>query len=229
MGVLASINVEEHMFFDWQDGTQKEGMVFGHLELADICKMLCCPLCCCIIPLKGDRTQIEYRRECSGCCDCPYAVYPCWPCVQCCAMFCAPLGVVCLSMKGCCQYCSEEEFMTITQPVYAGPWSRDSGAEPSQIGNMNLAFRFVPMSCCCACPKPLKVWFDPTTEQGQKVGAENIALLSVILAVYRGLENPCKLCAGKDFQQPTGVSCLDLGLNTTVVWRNLGAVMKDSA
>jgi len=156
-------------------------------------------------------------------------LYPCWPCVQCCAMFCAPLGVVCLSMKGCCQYCSEEEFMTITQPVYAGPWSRDSGAEPSQIGNMNLAFRFVPMSCCCACPKPLKVWFDPTTEQGQKVGAENIALLSVILAIYRGLDNPCKMCAGKDFQQPTGVSCLDLGLNTTVVWRNLGAVMKDSA
>lgn len=118
--------------------------------------------------------------------------------------------------------------MTITQPVYAGPWDRSSGAEPEVVGSMNSAYRFVPMGLCCAFPKPLKVWFEPTSDKGRQVGADNIALLSVIMAIYRGLENPCK-CCGKDFQQPTGVCCLDLGLATQVTWRPLSEVMKDSA
>jgi len=282
MGSLVGVNVAENMFFDWQDGSQKEHMVKGHTPIADLCKMACCPLCCCICPFQGDRNKIEFRRECDGLCACPYAVYknqvrqgkvqgvgcldngcyfcmcgcinctghvkmmslvdnsneekivftkglyPCWTCVQGCAMACAPLGALCMSMRGCYQYLNGEEFMTITQPVYAGPWTRQSGAEPEQIGDMKMAYRFQPIACCCATATPLKIWYDATTERGAKVGADHAALLSVILATYRGLDPPIRCCV-QDFQQPTGVSCLDLGLGTKTTWRDLGSVMKDAA
>jgi len=283
MATLTGVHIAEHMFFDWQDGSQKEQMVKGHTTIKDLLKMACCPLCCAICPYMGDRNKIEYRRECESLCACPYAVfkngvkqgkvkgvgccdngayfclcgclnfsghikmmslvdnsneerivfakslYPCWSYVQICATTCAPLGFCCMSLKGCYQYVQEEEFMTITQPVYAGPWTRQSGAEPEKIGDMNLCYRYEPVGCCCAKASPLKIWFDATTESGAKTGADHVALLSVVLATYRGLDPPLKSCLVQDFQQPSGLCCLDLGLGTKVAWKSLSSVMKDSA
>merc|ERR1712117_910575 len=95
---------------------------------------------------------------------------------------CATLGMCCISMKGCCQYCSGEEFMTITQPVYQGPWKRSDGSEPEQIGEMHMAYRFRPATLCCAFPTPLKVYYRSTTEKGKVSAQQHLALFSLVLA-----------------------------------------------
>jgi len=154
-------------------------------------------------------------------------LFACWPCVQAFAMGCAPLGVCCLAMNGCKHYCGGDEFLTITQPVYAGPWSRTDGKDPEEIGQMVMAYRFQPVTCCCAQPTPLKFYYKPTAPKGKELAPGDLTLLSLVLAIYRGLPVPCKLCSCNSFQSPTGVWCLDCGMNTTYTWKTVQQVMAD--
>lgn len=152
-------------------------------------------------------------------------LFMCWKPVAVVSLFCAPLGICVMGMTGCVKYCSGREFLTITQPVYSGPWLRASGGEPQQIGEMVQSYRFVPVGCCIAMPTPLKFFFRPTNDQGQKVAQQDLPLLSLTLAVYRGLPVPCRCCSPVDFQTPSGVSCLDLGLGTKTQWQDVQQVM----
>jgi len=156
------------------------------------------------------------------------ALFPCWPCVQGVAQCCAPIGMACVAMNGCCRYCQGSEFQRITQPVYKGPWQRTDGSDPEQIGEFVMTHRFSPVNCCCAAPAPLKFYFKPTTPYGESLVKSDLTVLSLVLALYRGLPAPCKCCSSADFQMPTGVSCLDIGLGTKVTWLTVTEVMRDS-
>jgi len=153
----------------------------------------------------------------------------CWPCIQNCATFCVPFGICLTGMDGCCHYCSGTEFKSIRQPVYKGPWSRANNSEdPERIGEFVMSQRFQPVCCCCAVPTPLKYYFLPTTPYGEGLKNDELAALSLVLQIYRGMPAPCKLCAGKGFQVPTGVSCMDMGLSVKTDWRSVDEIMKES-
>jgi hypothetical protein len=190
------------------------------------CMFVCCPILTCggYVKLMGmdGHDGTEKFTFAKG-------LFPCWPCVQACAQFCGPIGMGCMAMSACCHYCSGSEFQRITQPVYKGPWKRTDGTDPEQIGNFIITNRFAPVNCCCAAPTPLKFYFKPTTPYGQQLISEDLTVLSLVLAIYRGLPAPCKCFSSADFQMPTGVSCLDLGLGTTVKWFTVTEVMRDSA
>lgn len=158
------------------------------------------------------------------------SLFPCWPCVQACAVSCAPLGVCCVACDGCCQYCKGTEFKRITQPVYKGPWSRSSGVDPTKIGEFVITQRFNPICCCAAAPVPLRYYFKPTTQEGEQLAKEDLVTLALVLQIYRGMPAPCSLFqkAAADFQMPTGVCCLDVGLDTQTQWSTVQEVMRDS-
>lgn len=154
-------------------------------------------------------------------------LFCCWPCVQACAMGCAPLGMCCQGMSGCMHYCEGTEFKKITQPVYRGPWKRSDG-DPEQIGEFVVSQRFNPVCCCIAVPTPLKYYFKPTTQYGEQLEKENLAILSLVLQLYRGMPVPCKCLSPPGFQIPRGVSCMDIGLGTKTAWKTVQEIMKDS-
>lgn len=284
MGDVASIgmNVEETLYINLPEGLQH--FVMDHIDIGDMCKMICCPLCFATVPWISQSRKMRYTRSCECCCNCPYRVfldtklagkshkvkcsdnglcfclcpiftcnghaklvgfddkngdekfvfakdlYPCWPVAESIAVFCAPLGLCCNSMRGCCSYCGGNEFLSITQPVYKGPWNRSSGSEPEKIGNFVMSYRYKPIGCCCALPSPLKFYYKGTTLAGKQLDEEDMALMSLILAIYRGLPTPCP-CAGggAGFQKPTGVSCLDMGLNAEYKWQSVGEIMAESS
>jgi len=166
---------------------------------------------------KGDETEkIVFTKE----------LFACWPCVQCCAVGCAPLGMALMSCTGCCNYCSGTEFQTITQPVYKGPWKRSTGGDPVKIGELVQSYRFTPVGPCCSIRNPLKFYFRPTNDGG--VTEAVLPLINLSLMIYRGLPVPCKCCSPVEFQIPTGVWCLDCGLNTTTEWKRVEQVMSEA-
>jgi len=189
-----------------------------------------CMFCCCPILTCGGFIKVMGMDGKDGTEKFTFAkaLFPCWPLVHTMAMFCAPIGCAAVGINGCCQYCSGSEFQSITQPVYKGPWSRSDGTDPEQIGEFTSTYRFSPQNCCCATGAPLKFYFKPTSELGQKLVDEDLAALSLVLQLYRGLPVPCKCCSPAGFQQPSGVSCLDIGLGTRVTWRTVQDVMRDS-
>merc|ERR1712187_852690 len=156
------------------------------------------------------------------------SLFPCRRIIQSCALVCAPIGICCVSMDGCLNYCKGSEFKTITQPVYKGSWSRSMGTDPQQIGEFITSHRFHPVTCCCAVDTPLKFYYKPINEAGQKLIAEDLAALSLVLQLYRGMPVPCKMCSPVGFQMPHGVPCLDIGLGTKTQWKTVMQVMEDS-
>lgn len=158
------------------------------------------------------------------------SLFPCWPCVQTCAITCAPLGAFCTQIDGCCKYCNGQQIKTITQPVYKGPWTRTSGEEPVQIGEFVITQRFHPVSCCVAVPTPMKYFFRPTSAEGTKLVGDDLAGLSMVLQLYRGMPAPCKVFgSGGGLQIPQGIPCTDVGLDTTVSWMTVPEVMAMSS
>eukprot|EP00927_Polykrikos_kofoidii_P031768 TRINITY_DN2723_c0_g1_i1.p1 TRINITY_DN2723_c0_g1~~TRINITY_DN2723_c0_g1_i1.p1 ORF type:complete len:327 (-),score=43.45 TRINITY_DN2723_c0_g1_i1:152-1036(-) len=189
-----------------------------------------CMFCCCPILTCGGHAKIMGMDGQEGLEKFVFAksLFPCWPLVQACAMVCAPLGFCCVGMDGCCNYCKGSEFKSITQPVYKGPWKRSDGTEPEKIGEFTTTQRFNPVCCCCAVGTPLKYYFRPTNEIGQKLVNDELAALSLVLQLYRGMPVPCAQCSPAGFQMPYGIPCLDIGLGTRTSWRSVQEVMKDS-
>jgi len=157
------------------------------------------------------------------------SIFPCWPLVQCLAQACGCTGLLCASMIGCYHYITGEQIKTITQPVYKGPWSRTGGTEPQKVGEFVTSQRFHPVTWCCAVPRPMQYYFKPTTADGTKIAETNLAALSMMLQIYRGMPAPCKMCSScAEFQKPYGVSCLDVGLDTETSWQTVQQVLMDS-
>jgi len=154
-------------------------------------------------------------------------LFTCWPYVQACAQVCVPLGVCCNSMDGCKNYCSGTEFKTITQPVFKGPWKRGQG-NPEKIGEFVITQRFEPVGMCCAAPVPIKYYYKPLTPDGDNLVEDELAALSLVLQLYKGMPVPCKHFSPAGFQVPTGVSCMDLGLMVQTKWNSVQDVLKDA-
>lgn len=156
-------------------------------------------------------------------------LFACWPCVQAVAMGCAPLGIACKLCSGCRHYCSGDPFLTLTQPVYKGPWERSGDKEPEQMGEFVQSYRFTPVCCCLAVPSPMKFIYRPV--EGGNLSpddAVDTTLLAFVLNMYQGLPVPLPTMVLNNccsFQKPAGVSCLDLGLNTEQTWQTLQEVM----
>ena len=189
------------------------------------CRMCCCPCLVCSGKIKlmgmdgADGTEkFAFART----------LFPCWPCIVTMGYACAPLGICCIGMSGCKNYCAGTEFRKITQPVYKGPWSAMSGQEPEKMGDFVMTQRFQPVSCCCAIPIPLKYYYVPTSEYGKSLGQQDLANLSLVLQLYRGLPVPCKQCSPTGFAVPTGVWCLDCGLDTTVTWNSVQDILREA-
>lgn len=110
------------------------------------------------------------------------------------------------------------------------------------MGHMYQSYRFMPISCCCAAPSPLKFYYRPisegtgkeqgkeylSSEEAMKASLDALPLLTLTLAIYRGLPVPCRLCSPVDFQAPSGVACLDLGLGTHTEWMSVQSLMSQS-
>jgi len=146
-------------------------------------------------------------------------LFCCWPFIQAFGALCAPFAAQVRSMYACCKYCGETEILVITQPVYPS-WNR--GDVPvAEMGRLIQMLRWEPIGCCCASPTPMKYYF--MASPAQAVDDDQLVRLGMILQLYRGLPHPCKLCGcgGAKFQQPTGLPCLDLGLNTTTSWHSV--------
>lgn len=143
-------------------------------------------------------------------------LFCCWPCVQGCATLCAPFGILAQSMSACCKYANGVDTLTITQPVFKGPWKR--GETEEELGRLIQINRWKPMSCCCAQSTPMRLYFQPA--RGMTFTDEYFVLVGLLLHLYRGIPVPCRMCGcgGAGFQTPFGLSCLDMGLMTTTDW-----------
>lgn len=148
-------------------------------------------------------------------------LFCCWPCVQACSTMCVPFAFCARSMYACCRYCSEHEILVITQPVY-GAWQRGDQPVP-ELGRLIQMLRWEPIGCCCASPTPMKYYFMANDNHGQELDDEQLIRIGMLLQLYRGLPHPCKACGcgSAQFQHPTGLPCLDLGLHTTVSWHSV--------
>jgi len=188
-----------------------------------------CMFCCCPCLTCSGKTKVMGMANKSG--DEVFVftkeLFPCWPCLQSFAMGCAPLGMVCVGIDGCCHYCNGTEFKSITQPVYKGPWTRGN-PEPEKVGEMVITQRFRPVTPLLAIPTPLKYYFKPTSEAGAKLAVDELVTLSLAMQLYRGMPAPCANCSPAGFQMPTGVWCLDLGMQTKIMWSTLQQVMQHS-
>lgn len=153
---------------------------------------------------------------------------PCWPLAMACGAFVGALCIPCVSMQGCYNYINDTPIMTVSQPVYQGPWNRASNSEPPKaIGKFYSAFRWIPIGLCCACPLPMKYYYKATTPEGYNLGNDQ-PLLAMVLSLYRGLPTPCKICSPAGFQIPTGMPCFDIGLETETTWSNVRETMKET-
>lgn len=143
-------------------------------------------------------------------------LFCCWPCSQCCSQFCLPFAMFSRSCYACCMYCSDKEMLFITQPVYPA-WERGDAFVP-ELGRLVQLMRWEPCCCCMALPTPTKYFFK--INEQMSIDDQQLVRIGMILQLYRGLPHPCKACGcgGAKFQQPTGLSCLDTGLNTTTEW-----------
>jgi len=155
---------------------------------------------------------------------------PCWPLVMGLGFLFSGFGALFASCEGCYNYTNGKSIKTITQPVYKGPWSRPkNGSEPPvKIGTFYLTQRWNPCCLCCAVPTPMRFYYKATTEEGANLATEEQSLLSMVLSLYRGLPTPCKICSAAGFRTPTGIPCLDIGLETEVSWSEPRDVLKET-
>jgi len=156
-------------------------------------------------------------------------LFPCWPLVGALGLVFAGFGLLGVSMQGCYNYVNGTSVKTITQPVYAGPWKRGTNPEPpKQIGTFHLVQRFTPCGLCCACPTPMRAYYKATTPEGANITVEDHNILTLVLALYRGLPVPCKCLSPAGFRSPTGIPCLDIGLQVEEKWSSPKQVLMES-
>lgn len=189
------------------------------------CMFLCCAPCTCSGHIKlmsmDDKTGQErfvFARE----------LFTCWICCQALGFACKPVCFGCVSMNGCCKYCSGTEVQTITQPVFKGPWSRSLGTAPQQIGEFVMSQKFLPCGPCTALPFPMRYYFKATSPEGAALGKDDMTLLAMVLQLYRGMPVPCKLFSSASFVAPTGIPMADMGLGSTVKWASIQEVLQSS-
>mmetsp|Transcript_63852 Transcript_63852/g.140604 ORF Transcript_63852/g.140604 Transcript_63852/m.140604 type:complete len:320 (-) Transcript_63852:361-1320(-) len=190
------------------------------------CLFCCCPCLTCDGHIKvmgmKDANKVEKFVFLSK-------LFPCWPLALACGFFFSGWGALYAGCEGCYNYTNGTSIKTITQPVYKGPWSRRSAtAPPEQIGTFYITQRWNPCCLCMAIPTPLRYYYKPTTAEGAIVLTEEQSLLSLVLGLYRGLPGPCKVFSTADFRTPTGIPCLDIGLETQTSWSSPKDVLKET-
>lgn len=157
-------------------------------------------------------------------------LFPCWPLAMGLGCMFSGFGALFMAGEGCYKYVNGESIKTIAQPVYQGPWSRGKNAEPpKQIGTFYGSQRFTPICCCLACPTPMRFYYKATTPEGANLEMEEQTILGMVLQLYRGMPTPCKMCSPAGFRTPTGICCLDMGLETSVSWSSPKEALQNSS
>lgn len=157
-------------------------------------------------------------------------LFCCWrPCLVC-SQKLRPIAECYMNINGCINYLYGTEIQTVTQPIFKGPWSRHTSTSPPlKIGEFVITSRFKPVSLCCATPSMMKVYFRPTSSEGQDLSKEDVALLTMVMQFYRGMPHPWKGVGVAPWHKPLGVACLDYGLGSKYDWKSVTAIMKESS
>jgi len=171
------------------------------------CMYLCCPFFLCsgnaILQnmyhhADGHEKNIHTIRQQFACC---------WPCGRC----CAPCGMCSRGCSDCCNYCQDKNYVLTTEKIYPAEdqMSREVDcADTDHVGRIIMADR---IGCIGCCPFRTPVKYSTIINEAGHLDNEMAAVDGIILMLWKGAPVPCFCCTFPPVNQPTGISCLDIG------------------
>lgn len=123
-------------------------------------------------------------------------LFPCWPCVSC----CAPCGICFGCCADCFSYCKNENYVSIREEL------RGVGHNAPILGYIHTVDRVEPIGCC-----PIRMPVRYSVELTGGPDGKDLHMLGLIPLLYRGAAVPCRCFAAAPVPRITGVWCIDAG------------------